>query len=903
MTCKRYHPIIAVLPALLLCGPGHLLTQEAAAASSASRTVRAAQEVPGRARQAPEPRLQDVEDEAKLTFEQKVKLGFPRLWGEFSIETPEGRRYKMKTSPTQADMSAYRTPLESKILSRRYHSSPGMYLANEEFLSGLYWAIDAVNAGMPVANWPEWLNVTHREGYWYSRYALSYVQAQAHMGIHMLHGPYWTLKARDHSRKNRFIRDRNERNFSNKDVLLGIYLPMYLKRIGWPRIFEDANPTMLDYASGDPHLVGPVVTSDTFDDPQSDKEGGWGIPSYLIDFSGTRWDHDSIDTTIDLGGVGQTFKKKALWSREFFKGDRIEPSPSDGELVTLLGNSADEGMRGIALTLGMVNTLLALKSELLADRDGDLGGVNPLEYNPAKGLRYIPHSIEPDLILVGDLPERPNGYDVDDATSQLWDQASLLWGISDFYDQTYRFSGRVFSHDPPGDGGIIELSIRDVARGLCELMVANLAELHKADSGVLASSWHPGRGRGSRVSIKDSSMIVVALSEYLARFGARGEADPDRMDQATEMLEAQAEFVLKIQRKDGAFHEAYDVATNEGIGPHTLATPQWFGIRVLMAAWNFTEDDRYLVAARRTWNLLNSRYWHEETGVYRTALGDDTAIYTPMDLGAAFGAFRELAMATPIHRARPLLERYVRFWTQSMNSSGMQMGEDHSTGEYSFGIVSTDHDRDGIPFFAVADEGEGLAPIPAGRIAINLGDDTNSQFTDLEGDLRRTPSHVRARYRPMTRTQQQQVLVPEKEPEHEELVERGEMDLFVGLTQLLPPSRPVTVGSSLSGKEIYKRNCLACHGDRGEGQDGLSLQKDFGDIPDNVIQTVTYGRIEKGMPPWGSGIDELAKVLSEEEIARVVEYIQTDLRETNEATKTLKSYQKSQKNRTTTRSQ
>ncbi|MFQ5658507.1 MAG: hypothetical protein ACE5G5_13270, partial [Candidatus Methylomirabilales bacterium] len=157
-----------------------------------------------------------------MTFAQKVMAGFPTRWGKLEVHTPWGTSYKYK-GPNEMveefDLSTYRTPLESKIVSRRWQGNPGMYLANEEFLSGFTFWIDLVKAGFPVADFPELEWVTIREGYWYSRYMLSYVQGQAHMGIHMVHGPYWTLKAFEMHQKNRLIRDRGERVPSNKDLL------------------------------------------------------------------------------------------------------------------------------------------------------------------------------------------------------------------------------------------------------------------------------------------------------------------------------------------------------------------------------------------------------------------------------------------------------------------------------------------------------------------------------------------------------------------------------------------------------------------------------------------------------------------------------------------------------------
>lgn len=847
----------------------------------------------------------------EMTFTEKVKTGFPTRWGKLEIHTPWGTSYKYK-GPNEVveefDLSSYRSPLESKIVSRRWEGNAGMYLANEEFFSGFCFWIDLVSAGFPVADFPELEWITVREGYWYSRYMLSYVQAQAHMGIHMVQGPYWTLKAREMHRKNRLIRDRGENVPSNKDMLLGFYIPIYAKRTGWPRVFEDANPTMLDYKSGDPHFVGPLPTTDTFDDPQSNKKYGWGIPAYLLDWRNARWSHDSMDTTINIGTVGQTMKKKLVWTRCFFKSNHDGPAPGDpSRTVELLGSSGGEGFRGLALTLGSLNGLLLIKASLIADEDGKLGGVNPLTYDPANGLRYIPHEIRPFLILAGDMPDRPHGYYPRDMSSQLWDQASLLWATTDYYEQCFHFEktpnveAAVFSLDPPADGGLIEQTTYRVALGLSNLIVKNLEAMHATDSGILASEWTPKGKTGDEVSVQDSAMIIVALNDYNQRLQSnKRDPYPDLRARAREFAKAQADFLVRVQGSDGSFYERYRISDGAGLGKNSLMRDQFFAIRALTAAWHLSGDDVYMQRARRTWNLLNSTYWHEPSGLYRSQLDNDLITYTPMNLGAAYGAIREFILASPAHRARPMLERYVRFWVQSLNNSGMQMSEDHNTGEISWGHVSSDDDNDGIPFITRSHGRHGIAPVPAGKVVINIGAADSADFHALKGEPYATPASVTNRYSSPAKAGE--VLLPEIEPVDSSYVTRGEVTRWMGWTARLAPSKKISIGSDHSGEHIFRNNCMICHGQRGEGIFGFDLKDDMFNFPvEEVANTITEGRFEKGMPAWGQGVDDLniieteedlflGNVLSEEEINRVAEYIKTGLAEKYKQTETYAAY-------------
>ena len=74
-----------------------------------------------------------------------------------------------------------------------------------------------------------------------------------------------------------------------------------------------------------------------------------------------------------------------------------------------------------------------------------------------------------------------------------------------------------------------------------------------------------------------------------------------------------------------------------------------------------------------------------------------------------------------------------------------------------------------------------------------------------------------------------------------------------------------------NGKSVFLANCIACHGEHGQGIIGPNLTDEFwlhgGSIGD-VFKTVKYGIPAKGMPSW-------EKNLSSKNIAEVVNFIES----------------------------
>lgn len=792
------------------------------------------------------------------------------------LYTPDGRIIHLKGGALQPDLSHYRSPLESKVVDRRFYTNDATFMANEGFKMGMEGFDDMVKAGMPVAYKRAFQWTTAKETYFYARYLLDYVGGRGHAGVHMVHAPYFTMQALRYSRYNRIQRDRGERQFSNKDVLLGIDLPLVYQRTGFPRVFDDIQVSYLQYKSVDPHFTGILDNRDTFDDPMSGKKGGWGVPNTFLNNYEQRFDHGKMDTIFDLGAIGMFVKRRMQWSDYFFHSDHKEQSVvSRGKDVSLLGNDAEEGMRGWGLTLAATNTILEVKSSMFTDGE-KLMGINPAAYRPADGLRYIPHEIRPDILWVGDIPERVTSLALKDNSSQLWDQASWIWGATSYATTVHR-RPTVFTDNAPVDGGFVEKSLGLVAEALANAVFQNIEAMHLRN-GIFVSEWTPEKRTGASVTMRDLAMAVAA-SRDMAESWDILDKYPAIAKRARKLVEDNGKFLLKVQGSDGSFREAYSVPDGKPIGANDLGAPNWAAVRALLAAYFTTEDEAFLSAARKTFNLLNEKYWVEAQGVYRSRLSDDTVVVTPYEVGIAMAAMREMMFATPTHRVDAQIERFTRWWTQTVNQSGAMQSESQITGEIYTGFITGDDDGDGVPYAGKV----GIAPLLAGKVVINVGGSGNKAFADIKGELH-DPNRfntVRMRYQPRSKDEQLAILLPLKDTKEKGLVKREPMERADGTIIPLQPSKPIRVGLgtvlNLSGRQIFEANCTACHGQFGEGIDGLPLEKDIERTHDAMFKIVNTGRFDKFMPPWGVGNgDGFGGALSKAEIDKIVEYVQSD---------------------------
>ncbi|MCH8136025.1 MAG: hypothetical protein IIB77_08620 [Proteobacteria bacterium] len=628
----------------------------------------------------------------------------------------QSRRQDIYSSGQRA-YTQYKKPIEAKVLDRRFIPKEAMFMANQSMLSGTFFFEDAVEAGLPVINDKDFFYMTSVEAYWYSRYNLSILLSKSRMGIHLVHGPYLTYKALEQKGNVFYNRHRGERELANREVLLGQIIPMFLARTGFPRRFEDASPIMLEFASGDPTLPLKVDINDDF-------EGGNGQPDFEDTYLTLRWNANKIDKSIDMGGVGQTLLKQALWMEYFFTQNH------DGG--RLLGNDAEEGFRGAMLNLMAVSKMMMLKSALFFDGK-KLTGINPVNYNPDEKLYYLPHRLGVRLIQPGDIPPRPEWFTVKDKSSQLFDQASMLWGTTEYFyfsDPNVEDNwDNVFGENTPYDGSIMEQQFATaLSSGLSDVLLKNIEKMHwDESSGSLVSEWNPETGQGSTVSLLDAGIAMLALANYHRHM----EYDSELQEKAGRLLKAQAEFLVnKLQNSDGSFPDGYDLDTQKAIGQEKTLIAQGMAIQGLMQAYKELDENKYLQAALKAYGFMNDKLWHEGVGVYRSSVGATESVYTPITFGATYGAMRAIILQT---KNMDEVERFKQFFVQAVNRSGVMQAEEIDTGEKD--LTKVDGDNDGIPQFQYAKDGKkGIAAVFASKVMIKTPLETTSVTAKIIDD-------------------------------------------------------------------------------------------------------------------------------------------------------------------------
>jgi hypothetical protein len=577
--------------------------------------------------------------------------------------TPEAMAARQKIIVVEPASS-----LHENVADARFSTTDTMYAANELLLSGVPFFEKITQMGLPTDK--DLVSVTSEDAYWFSRYILSALTMESGMGLHITQAQRMILQAEEEGTTVQDIYDN--------------YLETVRNRTGLKQPPPGVYPIFVEFASGEP-----VLTE---------------LPDFR-NYNTLRWNPQKFDKTITPSALGQSLYNQTLWA-EYFLGSK------HGE--NLLGNDAVEGYIGSILVAEAVNKMHFLQSQAVFD-GRKLGEVNPFTYE-AK-LLYYPHQINVELSYPDDAPPKPMSYQVGDPSSQLFDQASLLLGLSEFY----HFSDPKIEDNwdsvfgSSSEGALFPPQPHRTAKGLSGVVLKNMIAMHfDPVRQTFVSEWSNGE-RGKELSSRDAGLALLALSNAYHAFH-----DDDEIRQAAlKILERQAQFLSEyMQRDDGGFAESYNLETSaHSESPRALAS-QALSIRGLLAAYQITEEQDQLASALSALNFMNESLWSPASKMYRSAEGLDLSSYTPLDIAATLGALREVVLATGDNEA---LQKFKIVFVTALKDNGMQLAELEPTGEKMSSVkdvMSPDVDGDGIrkPHFGGGKFG--VAPVLAGRIQV-----------------------------------------------------------------------------------------------------------------------------------------------------------------------------------------
>ncbi len=211
--------------------------------------------------------------------------------------------------------------------------------------------------------------------------------------------------------------------------------------------------------------------------------------------------------------------------------------------------------------------------------------------------------------------------------------------------------------------------------------------------------------------------------------------------------------------------------------------------------------------------------------------------------------------------------------------SGMIQSEENRSGELAIGVGSADWDNDGVPWLGKGDGEFGIAPTLALEVAVNIGTaGKNKSFNALKGQKHWAEMYGGdVKYGYQKTSSAVDMTLPVK-MNMEDWEERDELLRWDGTVMQLPSSKMFKRGSDLTGRQIFEMNCAHCHGYTGEGITGISYEADaLVRTRNDMFEVPKNGRFTRLMPEWGIGNrDEHGGVLTDEEIYKIVDYVQSD---------------------------
>jgi len=602
--------------------------------------------------------------------------------------------------------------------------------SGEPFAEAIGYNLDDLNPF--ILNSPDSISYTLGiENYEYSRYQLGTIISRSGLGLHMIWAPMIQQMSGMETDPNfDGSMTMNPNGFKEDDEMMKMM--MHFSMLANNPAPGNAFPQFAEFISGDPKLPQEIDAS----------KFAWE------DFSTLRWDRSKMDKTLNPAAMGQTLMKQYLWAQDmlsaFHDADdngidadgSISPD-SSGSIhfnpnnnVFYGGNNLD-GFIGQVLTAQGVNKTMFLVNSLAYDGNS-LGAVDPMTYDPANGIKYFPHKIAVTETSVSEsMPPKPTSFVVTDASSDLWDQISFLWGTVSFQNMTdpnnssdaaHLAYKSVFDGDP-FPASMSETGMPgpfDLFMSASKIIAMNLLAMHfNQTEGTFVDVSNLNAGsvqQGNQITTFNAGYTLAILKQVVEEFNGM-----DLSNMTKDAIISQANFIVNnLYDGNGRFYNSFTIgsgADNSG----TSVEAQAAAIRGLIAAFEVTGDINYKNAADKGYDYLISNFYVPSAKAFKTTDGNFIATYTPLNFAVIAGALREASLVLNKVDA-PLI--YTRFFKVVANK--MQLSEGASSGE-----SGNDSDGDGIPF--IPDQPDNLPPVFAAEATydLNLTVSVNDNITGI----------------------------------------------------------------------------------------------------------------------------------------------------------------------------
>ena len=604
-----------------------------------------------------------------------------------------------------------------------YYTLEQMLLANEinesgePFAEALGYNLDDLDPA--VLNNPDSISYTLGiENYEYSRYQLGTIVSRSGMGLHLMWAPVIMQMASmetDPAFDGMFTGGTANGYKEDDELMKNIKHFAMLSNHPAP---SNPWPQYAEFISGDPHLPQAVDAA-----------------NFTHDFATLRWDRSKMVKTLNPGAMAQSMMKQYLWAQDMESAFHdsldngidadgvISPDSADSPHLdpnnnVFYGGDGLDGFIGMVLTAEAINKAKFMTTKF-AYNGSQLGAIDLMTYDPANGIQYFPHKVDVTEAPVADgLPPKADTFTVTDASSDLFDQFSILWATLHFTnmmdpnntsDAAHLAYKAVFDGDPfpqaMSESGVP--GPFDLMKGTAKATFMNVKAMHfDTQNGTFVdqSSLNSGVAvPGDHISTLNAGYMLVALKFVVQEFAGSGLEQPAR-----DMVKAQADFILaSLKDSDGSFFNGFTIGTGADSDIKNV-TAQAAAVRGLFAAYDVSQDAAYLTAAKDAYDVLISNFYVAQAHAFRTTSGSNTAVYSPFNFAVIAGALRGAALDGGKTEAPAI---YTRFFKKVANK--MQLSEGGNTGE-----SGSDSDGDGIPF--IPEQVDQMPPVFATEATLDL---------------------------------------------------------------------------------------------------------------------------------------------------------------------------------------